>query len=92
MCNCIDETSKKIIEKLKSDNPEKTYNESLNGFMGTGFANQCVSFSENGGNKLYNEFRIESTFIKTNGDTSKPKKETISIYPSFCCFCGVKFD
>lgn len=92
MCNCIKEIEKKIIENLKETNPTKTYNEELNRFEGTGFQNIALGMGANGGYKLYHEFKIESSFTKVNGDQSNPKKEAISIYPSFCAFCGVKLD
>lgn len=36
------------------------------------------------------EMKFESTFIKVNGETSKPKKETVNITQTYCSFCGMK--
>lgn len=92
MCNCIKETEQKIIGNLKERFPEKTFNEELNRFQGTGMQNVALSFGENGGHKTYSEFKIESSFEKVNGTQSRPKKETVNIYHSYCPFCGIKKD
>lgn len=89
-CNCIKEVEQKTIAHLKERYPDKTYNEELNGFEGTGLLNQALSMGENGGYKLYHQFAIEVTFTKVNGTQSKPKKETVNIYQTFCPFCGIR--
>lgn len=89
-CNCIKEVEQKTLKHLIEKNPDKTYNEDLNGFEGTGFDNVAISFGENGGYNFYHKFVVESSLKKVNGEMSKPKKETVNLYPTYCCFCGIK--
>ena len=91
-CNCIEQSEKNIIEHLKKQNPDKTYDEDLNRFDDTGFRNTAFSFGGNGGIKFYHEFAIKSTFTKKNGEQSNPKREVINIYPTYCSFCGIKLE
>jgi len=91
-CNCIKDAELKTIAHLKTNNPNKIYNEDLNGFRGTGFDNVAISFGEGGGYSFYHPFVIETKFQKVNGEISKPKKETVNIYPTYCCLCGIKLN
>lgn len=90
MCNCIKIQEKNIIDHLKQKYPTRLYDEDLDGWDGTGFQNKAISLGEGGGTFLYQEFAIKHTFKKVNGEQSSPKKQTISINPAFCMFCGVK--
>jgi len=91
-CNCIKETEQKTLDFLKTKHKDKTYNEDLNGFQGTGFQNVAILFGENSGYSFYHPFTVETTFTKVNGEMSKPKKETVNIYPTYCCLCGIKLN
>lgn len=91
MCNCIEVQEKKIIEHLKQKYPGRKYDEELNGWDGTGFKNQAITFGEDSKTFLYQDFSLKYTFTKVNGDQSKPLKHSLSINPAYCMFCGVKF-
>ncbi len=41
--------------------------------------------------RLYAPFNVTSTFQKVDGSTSKPKKEEIPVFFSFCPFCGKEY-
>lgn len=89
-CNCIEETEQKVLNHLIKTHPNKHYDGELNHFDDTGFRNTAISFEENGGTKFYHELVIKSSFTKVNGEESKPKRQVINIYPTYCCFCGIK--
>ena len=42
--------------------------------------------------RLYANYIVKSTFKKKDGTTSKPKNEHVSIYFTYCPFCGKKYD
>ena len=80
MCDCID----KVIEKVK----EKVVKDKSNGYKieNIEFEN-CSWFPKR---ELYSNVILKTTFIKRDGNTSKPINEHISIFYTFCPFCGVK--
>lgn len=88
MCNCIKEVEKKVLDSLKEKNPDNTYTE-VETFNGLGFQRKSWAFEKNQ-MLLTHEMKFASTFIKVNGEQSKPRKETISITQTYCCFCGEK--
>lgn len=92
MCNCIEIQEKKIADHLSEKFPDREYDKELNSWEGTGFKNKAIIYGSKGGIFLYQEFAIEYTFTKTNGEKSKPKKHTVNFNPSFCIFCGEKLD
>lgn len=82
-CNCLEKTLEKTIEFKK----EQEYN-----VLDADWLNKGWNFSGIGNPiNLYNEIKISYDFIKVNGERSKPKSETISIYGEYCTFCGKKF-
>lgn len=86
MCKCIDELSKKIIEMKKEENKDKAV-------IGDGsFTHMGLSMSGEGGWRTYQEFEYEVTPIKTNGTMGKQHKKRVSVYHSYCPFCGKKID
>jgi len=90
MCNCIEIQEKRILDHLSESYPDREYDKQLNSWKGTGFKNKAITFGGHGGIFLYQEFSVNYTFTKTNGERSKEKKQTISLNPSFCIFCGQK--
>lgn len=90
MCNCIEIQEKKILDHLKQKYPTRQYDEDLSGWDSTGFRNQAIRIGDGGGTHLYQEFTVKFTFTKVNGEQSSPKKQTVSISPAFCMFCGDK--
>jgi hypothetical protein len=84
-CNCLEKTLQKTLELKKEQNPTWEIGE-------YDWKNKSWNFSNKGNpTNLYNEIKIEYSFPKVNGDMSKPKTETVTIYGSFCTFCGKKF-
>ncbi|MDF2851669.1 MAG: hypothetical protein K0S31_2354 [Sphingobacterium multivorum] len=92
MCTCIDDQEKRILEHLCEQFPEREYDKQLNSWQGTGFKNKAIVIGDKKGIFLYQEFCVNYTFTKTNGEKSKEKKQTINLNPSYCIFCGEKFD
>jgi hypothetical protein len=43
-------------------------------------------------NRIYTRIEFISTFTKKDGSESKPKKDFISIFFTYCPFCGVKIE
>lgn len=84
-CDCINKTLDKVIERKKQNNPEIT-------ILNADYLNKGWNLSGNGNPiNLFNEIKIEYTFIKVNGTVSSPKSEKIAIYGEYCGFCGKKF-
>ena len=82
MCNCIKETAEKIISKMKEDNSGKAT-------IGDGnFTHMGLSFTGNSGWRTYQEFEYEITPIKKDGSNGRQHKKRISMYHSYCPFCG----
>lgn len=87
MCNCIEEIEKMVAEKQLSENPGAELFDGKNRgtMLHTGF-----SFSANPGRRTYNEVEVAISIKKRNGQFSRFKKKRISVYASFCPFCGKK--
>jgi len=83
-CNCINDLSLKIIELRinKKENPK--------GYKITDAEWENIAFYPK--RMLYSNFKVKSIFEKKDGTMSKEKTENISIFYSFCPFCGKKID
>jgi len=92
MCECIEQVEKNILQKLKDNHPERSYNDALNAFEGTGIQNKASGLTNFGKVFIYHEFKVDYTFTKTNGEQSKMKRQTTSLFPVYCCFCGRKLE
>lgn len=88
-CGCIDKVEQNTLNFLKEKHKDRTY-EDVSGWGSTGLKNVGFSLCENGGRMVYFEYKSQYTFIKVNGQTSSLKTENISLYPTYCPFCGVK--
>lgn len=86
-CNCIADFEAKLIDRVKEQNPTWELEE-INHFDGTGLQNIAFTFGH--GNIVYNEFKVRYTFPKVNGEMSTPKTHKLSLYPTYCCYCGIK--
>jgi len=84
MCNCIEKTETAVIDKMKKDNEGKA-------IIGDGsYQHMGMSFANGGGWKTYQEFEYEFTPIKKDGTNGRQIKKRVSIYHSYCPFCGEK--
>lgn len=83
-CDCITEVAKKIQKKITADQTvkQKGY-KLLNGKWDHSSFYPKV--------RLYSNYIIESTFEKKDGSTSRPKKDHVTIFYSYCPFCGQAF-
>jgi hypothetical protein len=79
MCKCITTITQKAIDKMKETNPgdKITDGNILN-----------KGFSMSGNFRTYNDFQYSIERMKKNGEFAKPIRKTISLYHSFCPFCG----
>ncbi len=74
-----------VIEKLTSDKKGV-------GIVNSGdLKNYGFSFGKISFMQTYNEFQYEMTNKKKDGSLGATKKHTISIYHTYCPFCGEKF-
>jgi hypothetical protein len=81
-CLCIKTVAENIVKRLGEDkkNPK--------GFKIIDFDWSCQTIWPE--IRLYADFEYKSTFEKSDGTTSKPKNNKISMYFTYCPFCGVK--
>lgn len=88
MCNCIKEKELFLHEEIAKKHPNKNFTK--DGWK-DGFQNKSFLINHNE-IMIYNEFKMEYTFTKRNGEESVPKNLTAQILPSYCCFCGEKLE
>lgn len=83
-CDCLKKTSELIINKIseKETNPK--------GYKILEADWEYKSWYPKV--RLYANLIIKSTFKKNDGSISKPKNQHVSIYFSYCPFCGKKYD
>jgi len=81
MCDCINKTELAILDKMKLDNKYAVVGEGQ-------FSHKGMSFSGNGGWRTYQEFEYEFTPIKKNGEPGRQIKKRVSMYHTYCPFCG----
>lgn len=89
MCNCINcikEAKQRTIEFLVNEQKDKSIinQEKCN------FSHITLSLGDNIRWRTYQEFHYRIAPIKKDGSIGKEKEKTISIYHSFCPFCGEK--
>jgi len=84
MCNCLKDGKKNILDKLKAD---KAGVEIINS---GDFKNYGFSFGKKSFMRTYNDFEYSMTNIKKDGSQGATKKKTISIYHTYCPYCGGK--
>lgn len=90
-CNCIETLNNKVLQARRKDFPDREYKD-ITMYGDFGFKNIALGLGGGGELKPYFEFKLGYTFIKTNGQISFPKTETVSIYPTYCPFCGRKYE
>ncbi len=83
-CDCIPKLAENIKEKIKKDKSERVKGFNL-------IKGNWEHYSFYPKTRLYSDFIIESTFEKKDGSTSKPKKDSVSIFYSYCPFCGKRY-
>lgn len=82
MCDCIKKTEKAILERMKEENKDKAIiTEGTFNHMG-------LSFTGNAGWRTYQEFEYDFTPIKKNGEEGRKIKKKVSMYHTYCPFCG----
>lgn len=75
-----------MIIKKKRDDANGT------GVIGEGiFTHMGLSFGKNSKWRTYQEFEYEFTPIKKNGESGKQIKKRVSMYHTYCPFCGKKY-
>lgn len=93
MCDCIEKKNKEIIEHVtKEKAKEGKAVLPLENSYGLGLQNVAFPFNEGeiSSPRPYIEFEYEYTFVKKNGERSGVKKQSVNIFPTYCCFCGKK--
>ncbi|MFZ4413624.1 MAG: hypothetical protein ACOYOV_11110 [Bacteroidales bacterium] len=83
-CDCLEKTKQKIIEKISNDPNKRKGYKIIEGDY------EHKSWYPNV--RLYVNFIVKSSFEKVDGSTSKPINEHVSIYFTYCPFCGKKFN
>ena len=81
MCDCIEKIEKQVFDKLKKDKEN-------NGIVNKASFKEKGYDLTNGTIRLYNEVEYEMTNKKVNGTLGATRNYTVSIYHSFCPFCG----
>ena len=84
-CDCFSKVAENIKAKVTSDESKKQ--KGYNMLKGN-WEHRSIYPKV----RLYSDFIIESTFEKKDGTTSKPKKENVSIFYSYCPFCGKPYE
>lgn len=85
MCKCVNELTEKLIVMKKEENKETA-------IIGEGtFSHLGLSFTD-GNWHTYQEFEYEFTPIKKNGTQGRQHKKRVSVYHSYCPFCGKKIN
>lgn len=86
-CNCIKESTERVLDFVKKENDKSD----RKGIIGDGHYNhQGLSLGKNGGWRTYQEFEYEFTPIKKDGSEGRQITKRISIYHTYCPFCGKK--
>jgi len=80
-CDCIKKVAENIKTKVLADEAQKH-----NGFAIVSADWEHQSWFPQV--RLYLNFIIKSTFTKKDGTTSKPRNGHVSIFFSYCPFCG----
>lgn len=84
-CDCLKETAKLIIDKISSKETNPKGYKIIQGDWEHKSWYPKV--------RLYSNYIIlETVFEKKDGTTSKPRKEHVAIYYSYCPFCGKKYE
>lgn len=86
MCNCIKDLDEKLLAKMKEE-------KKANGIVNEGsLQNMGLSFANPGGGwRTYQVFKYEMTNKKKNGTLGATRNYEISMYHTFCPFCGEKY-
>lgn len=80
MCDCISIALEKVKERVVKD---KT----------NGYKVQHIDFEHHSWypeTRLYSNVIMKTTFIKKDGSESKPINEHVSLFYTYCPFCGEK--
>lgn len=90
MCKCLDEVEQKAFDHMK-EKTEKQFTVASVNKEESHFQRKALMMSDNGGWRLYFEYQFVYTPRLRSGDEGREKKKVVSIYPTFCPFCGKKF-
>lgn len=90
MCDCINETTAALQEKIVADVEKKN---KINEWLEKG-KYQHKSFSMSGGpSKIGMPVIVQYRIEKVNGEPAKNiTTQHITVYPTYCPFCGVKYE
>jgi len=93
MCECIKNTSAKLLEHVSTNRPEKNVEvEELDysqGLQNTAFMmNDDKDKFDITGTQLYTEFHYRFSFEKKDGSRSRAKLEKVKMFFTYCPFCG----
>jgi hypothetical protein len=83
-CNCLETVPKKITDHLSGLNPEWQIKDS-------GFVNTAYVFTTPTKTVIGLPFEVEYELQSKKGKTLS-KKHKVSMFPTFCPFCGVKLE
>jgi len=85
MCTCIRESEKKISDHLIETHKLTDVDE-------FGYANKAFIFDSYQSSKIYLPFEVVYTPTKKDGTKGRDKTLKTNIFPTFCPFCGVKYE
>ncbi len=83
-CDCLSKVEETIKKRFATEKEKM-----LNGYKFIDGSWECHSFYPKF--RLYSNYTIKSSFEKKDGTESKPKIEHVSIFYSYCPFCGKKY-
>lgn len=83
MCKCIPQVEDNITKHIVETKKETLFSGRLK--------NVGISFSKNSHVRTYNEFEYEGQREKKDGTPSKRFTRRVSIYHTYCPFCGEKY-
>lgn len=87
-CNCLAKSTKTVVDHLKNQLQEECRQTVEVNEKDSGYTNRVLTFTS--GYKLMMPFELKYTPIKANGEKGKEKTKKISVFPTYCPFCGKK--
>lgn len=89
MCDCLEKTEENLIKHLTERLGKDTTIQDVN-IDESGYVNKGLSLGA--GWKLFLPYAFKYTPTKKDGSAGKEKTFKTSIFPTFCPFCGLRFE
>ena len=85
-CNCFEQSLKNIDAKIREQIPDNVQDVSID------WDNRVFMFSGGDHCPVSHQVKLEYRKVKRNGDPARSMtKDSISILPSYCPFCGREY-